>query len=128
MHVLEAADDLNVFGIGDDRVRRLGDRLQTASAESVSRGPASFDGETGHQPNRTSHVEPLFALLLHVAEHDVFDNGNIDAATLNDRTNDRDGQVIGPDFAEYAPLGVGATDRRAAGFDYDGGFHRGPFL
>ena len=80
VHVLQAADDLHVFGIGQDRVRCLGERLQAAAAESIHRRAAGLDRQPGHQADGPSHVESLLALLLRVAEHDVFDRGRIDAA------------------------------------------------
>ena len=56
VHVLEAADDLNVFGIGDDRVRGLSESLQAAAAESVDRRPAGFYWQTGHETDRAGDV------------------------------------------------------------------------
>jgi hypothetical protein len=127
MHVLEAADDLNVLGIGDNSVRSLGDRLQTAPAESIDRRAAGLNWEARHQSDGTGHVETLLALLLNIAQNDIFDDGRVDAAPLDYCADYSHSQIIGPDVAVHAFLGVGATDWRPASFNYDGGFHRRPF-
>ena len=43
VHVLQAADDLHVFRPGEDRMRRLSQRLQTAAAQAIDGCPARFD-------------------------------------------------------------------------------------
>ena len=123
VHVLQAADDLHVLGIGQDRVRRLGERLQAAAAQAIDRRPAGLDRQPGHQADGAGDVESLLALLLRVAEHDVFDRGRIDAGALDERAHHGDGQIVGADVAKHALLRMGPANRRAATIDNDGGFH-----
>ena len=123
VHVLEAADDLHVFGTGEDRVRRLGERLQTAAAESIDGRPARLDGDARHQADRAGDVQPLLALLLRVAEHDVFDRGRVDAGPLDERADDGDGEVVGANVAKDALLRMRSANRRATTINDDGSFH-----
>ena len=85
LHVLQAADDLHVFEAGHDGVRRLVEGLQAGAAQAIDRRAAGLRGQPGHQADDAGHVEPLLALLLRVAEHDVFDLGGIDAGALDER-------------------------------------------
>ena len=123
VHVLQAADDLHVLGIGQDRVRRLGERLQAAAAQAIDGRAARLDRQPGHQADRAGDVEPLLALLLRVAEDDVFDRGRIDAAALDERAHHGDGQVVGADVAKDALLRMSPANRRATGINNNGGFH-----
>ncbi len=104
VHVLQPAHNLHIFGISQDRVRRLRQRLQTAAAESVHRRPAGFDRQSRHQSHGPGHVEALLALLLRVAEHNVLNNGGIDSRALDERTHHGNGQVVGTHIAKRALL------------------------
>ena len=85
LHVLQAADDLHVFEAGHDGVRGLVDGLQARAAQAVDRRAAGVRRQPGHQADDAGDVEPLLALLLRVAQHDVFDLGRIDAGALDER-------------------------------------------
>ena len=85
--------------------------------------PPASTGKPGHQADGAGDVEPLLALLLRVAEDDVFDRGRIDAGPLDERADHGDGQVVGADVAKDALLRMGPANRRAAAIDNDGGFH-----
>jgi len=124
MHVLEAAYDLHILGVGHNCVRSLRERLQAAATKPIDRRPASFDGQPGHQTDGTGHIETLLALLLRIAEYDVFDGGRIDPAALDDRAHDSDGEIIGADISKDALFRVSPPDGRATSFNNNGGFHR----
>ena len=104
-------------------MRRLVQRLQAAAAETIDRRAAGLDGEAGHQADHASDIKSLFALLLRVAEHDVFDGRGIDAGALDERADDGHGEIVGADVAKDALLRVSAANRRAAAINYNGGFH-----
>ena len=123
VHVLQPADDLHVLKAGHDRVRRLVERLQARAAEAIDRRAAGFHRQAGHQRDRAGGVEALLALLLRVAQHDVFDFAGVDAGSLDQRADDVHGQIVGPHVAEHALLLVGPADRRAHAVDDHGVFH-----
>jgi hypothetical protein len=74
--------------------------------------PAASAGQAGHQGHRPGDVQALLALLLRIAQHDVFDFGRIDAGAIDQRADDGDGQVVAADVAKDAfslwarPMGV----------------------
>ena len=86
--------------------------------------PPASTGETRHQPDRAGDVESLLALLLRVAEHDVFDRGRVDAGPLDQRADHGDGQIVGADVAKDALLRMRAADRRATAINDNGSFHK----
>ena len=104
-------------------VRRLGERLQAAAAEAIDRRAARLDGEPAIRPTVAGDVEPLLALLLRVAEHDVFDLGRIDAGPLDERADHRHGEIVGADVAKDALLRVRPANRRATAINNDGVLH-----
>lgn len=83
LHVLQPADNLHVLPAGENRVARLIERLQTAAAKPVDRGPASGAGQPRQERDDPCNVEPLFPLLLGIAEHHVFDFRGIDPGPLD---------------------------------------------
>jgi len=115
LHVLQAADDLHVLGAGQDRMRSLIERLQARAAQAVDRRTAGLGRQAGHQRHAAGDIESLLALLLGVAQHDVFDLMRIDAAALDHGLDDGDGQVVAADVAENSLILVRPADRRAQG-------------
>jgi hypothetical protein len=65
----------------------------------------------------------LLALLLRVAQHDVFDRRRVDAASFYESAHHSYSQIIGADVSKNALLRMGSANRRAAGIDYYSGFH-----
>ncbi len=128
LHVLQAADDLHVFEAGHDGVRSLVDRLQAGAAQAVDGRAAGVRRQARHQPHDAGGVHALLALLLRIAEHDVFDFGRVDAGALDEGLDDRHGQVVGADVAKDALVFVGPANGRSHAIDNHGAFHWGrPF-
>ena len=76
------------------------------------------------RPDDAGGVEPLLALLLGVAQHDVFDLVGVDAGALDQGLDHLHGQVVGADVAKDPLLFVGPANRRADAIDNHGAFHR----
>ena len=106
-----------------DRVRGLGQRLQTAAAEAIDCRPGRLDRKTGHQADRAGHVEALFALLLGVAQYNVLDRARVNSRSRDERANDLDGKVVGADVAKNTLFGVRPANGRATAVNYDGVLH-----
>ena len=124
VHVLQAADDLHVLGIGQDRVRRLGERLQAAAAQPIDRRPAGLDRQPGHQADRAGDVEPLLALSaaccrarrLRSRAGSMPVRSTSARTTATARSSER--------TSRNTPFsGMGPANRRAAAIDDDGVFH-----
>ncbi len=123
LHVLQAADDLHVFEARHHGVRSLVQRLQARAAQAVDRGAGRGDREIRHQRHVTGRVEALLALLLRVAQHQVFDLGRIDARALDNRLDDGHRQVVAANVAEHALVLVRPANGGPHRIDYDGSFH-----
>ena len=95
-------------------------RLEPQSRLTVV--PAAELGRPAIRATRPGDVEALFALLLGVAQHDVFDFGRIDAAALDQRLDDGHGQIVAADVAEDALFFVRPTDRGSQTIDDHGTF------
>jgi len=120
MHVLDAPDDLHVFGLCDDRMAGLCDRLQPRTAEPVDRGAGGGKRKVGHQGHRAGHVAAEFAPLLRGPEDQVLDRGGVDTAAFDGRLHHSDRQFIPPEMAKQAAGGMGSADCGATAGDDDG--------
>ena len=111
LHVFQAADDLHVLEAGHDGVRGLVDGLQARAAQAIDRRAAGVRRQAGHQPHDAGGVHALLALLLGIAQHDVFDFGRVDAGALDEGFDHLHGQVVGADLAKDALVLVGPANR-----------------
>ena len=125
LHVLQPADDLHVFEAGHDGVRGLVDGLQARSAEAVDVAPPVALGRPAIKATRPGDIETLLALLLGVAQHDVFDLGRVDAAALDQGLDDGHGQIVAADVAEDTFFLMGPADRGSQAIDNHGTFGHG---
>jgi hypothetical protein len=123
VHVLQSADDLHVLGAGQHGVSRLVDRLQAAAAQAIDGRPADAGGQPGDQADDARDVETLLALLLRIAKDHVLNRRGINACALDQRSNDRRGQVVRPHIAKHAALGMRPADRGATAINDNGSFH-----
>ena len=83
-------------------MRGLIQRLQARTAQTIHRRAAGLNRQASHQPNVASDVEGLFALLLGVAHHNVFDFRRIDASPIDQRLDHGHGQIIRANVTEDA--------------------------
>src|SRR5439155_183932 len=90
----------------------------------VDRGAAGVRGQTGHDADDAGRIEPLLALLLGVAHHDVFDLFDVDAGALDHGLDHFHGQIVGANLAKHALVFIGPANRRADGVHNYGAFHR----
>ncbi len=79
--------------------------------------PATVHGQAREERRHARHVAVLLAGTVGVAEHDVVDEGRVDAAARDRLADDEGGQVVGPDGAERAAV---PADGRAHGADDPG--------
>ena len=113
VHVLQAADDLHVLGSATIACDAWSIACRLLPHRRLTVAPPRFDRQPGHQADGAGDVEPLLALLLRVAQHDVFDRRRIDAGPLDERAHHRHGQVVGADVAKDALLRMSPANRRA---------------
>ena len=90
----------------------------------IDRRAARLDGHACHQPDRPGDIQPLLALLLRVAEHDVFDHRRVDARPLHERAHHRDGEVVGADIAKDTLLRMRPPNRRPTTINNNSSLHK----
>ncbi len=123
LHVLDAAGDLHVLGVGGDALGGAVDGLQAGAAVAIDGDAANLDGQAGDEGGHARDVVALLALLLDAAPLNVLDRRRRHAGTLDQGAHQVRRQIVGPHIAEDALLGVSAANRRADGIDDNGMAH-----
>ena len=110
-HRLDAAREPGVDGAHGDAVGDDRRRLQPRRAEAVDGHGRHLVGQPGQVPDQAGHVQPLLALGVGAAEHEVLDASPGDLGAAQRLPDDQGAQIVGPGVAQVAL--DGAPDRGA---------------
>ena len=109
-HAFHAAGDVELALAAADRARGVQGGLQAACTQAVDGRPRSGRRQAGQQCGEARDVAAILASLIDVAEQHVADLPRLEPGLLDQRSDDRGGEIVRPHRGELACV---PAERRA---------------